>query len=147
MTPTSDLARTPARGEFPHHALDEGGIEQLLEIAARGERQGDYADARDLLHGLLVLDRQHAKAWALLGRVERHLGQPEEARAALSMALQLADHDFDSALELAEVNVQLGQHDSAEALLTWVALESDGLTHEQIERIRRIDAATRGPRS
>ena len=138
MTTTSQLVRSAPQGELPEGGLDVRSGEQLYSLAVLGHRQGDYEGARDILHGLLVLNRQDARAWALLGKVEHALKQLDGACDALTRALSLARKDWDTALELAEVHAQLDEPNEAEALLTYVALEAPGLSREQLTRLKQL---------
>lgn len=136
---TTELADHAPSGECPQ-TLDVEGRSQLLQLAARGLAQGDAEAARDVLHGLLVMDRTDVRAWAMLGEAERALAQLEDARAAYDVALSLSPRDFATAFALAEVQFSLGNRDRAEALLTYVTLESDGLTAAQLSSIRSLHA-------
>src|ERR1043166_3485888 len=100
MTTTSDLAPQPPEGHLPAARLDPRARAQLFDLAMVGHEQGDHEAARDILHGLVVLNRQDARAWALLGRVEFSLKQLQHACEALSRALNLSRKDWDTALDL-----------------------------------------------
>lgn len=137
MATTSDLARNPPGGDLDG-GLDPQSSAQLYELAVRGHATGDDEGARDILHGLVVLNRQDARAWALLGRVEHSLKQLDGACDALTRALNLSRTDWDTALELAEVHAALEEKKEAEALLTYVTLEAHGLSREQLTRLKKI---------
>lgn len=138
MTTTCELARAAPQGELPAARLDAQSRTQLLDLAVRGHEQGDDEAARDILHGLVVLNRQDARAWALLGRVERSLTRLDDACDALSKALSLSRKDWDTALELAEVHAALNEKKEAQALLTYVTLEAHGLSRTQLDRIKKL---------
>lgn len=138
MTTTSELARNPPAGELPKADLDAQSRAQLYDLAVRGHATGDDEAARDILHGLVVLNRQDARAWALLGRVEHALKQLDGACDALSKALAISRKDWDTALELAEVHAELDEENEAQALLTYVTMEAHGLSREQLTRLKQL---------
>ena len=138
MTTTSELARTPPSGDLPSARLDAQSRAQLFDLAKHGDVGGDREAARDILHGLIVLDRRDAKAWALLGHVEHELHNLDGACDALTKALALQRKDWDTALELAEVHRELNDADEAQALLTYVTLQAPRLTKEQLDRVKQL---------
>ena len=138
MTTTSELVRSAPSGELPEGGLDAQTRSQLYDLAVRGHATGDDEGARDILHGLVVLNRLDARCWALLGRVERKLNALDGACDALTRALSIQRKDWDTALELAEVHAQMNDRSESEALLTYVALESHGLSREQLMRLRKL---------
>lgn len=143
MTSTSDLARARPSGTTPAAGLDAAARADLFELAASGMRGGNLTAARDLLQGLVVLERENARAWAMLGRVERDLGNLADAREALAFALALAREDWDTALDLAEVQARLGEKDRAQGLLSYVTLNGPPTT-PIIERVQAITKTANG---
>jgi tetratricopeptide (TPR) repeat protein len=138
MTTTTELARKPPEGQLPTAPLDAQSRAQLFDLAMLGHEQGDHEGARDILHGLVVLNRADARAWALLGRVEYSLKELEGACDALSRALNLSRKDWDTALDLAEVHAALNEKKEAEALLTYVTLEAPELNRAQLLRLKKL---------
>jgi Flp pilus assembly protein TadD len=104
---TRELAQREPSGSLPEQKLDNAEFAQLFELAEQVHVNGDLDDARDLLHGLIVLDRQSTSAWALLGRIERDAGLMEDARAAFAFALALEPDNAELTMELARVDQAL----------------------------------------
>lgn len=104
---TRELAQREPSGSVPAQRLSSAEFAQLFELAEQAYGDGALGDARDILHGLIVLDRQFTSAWALLGRVERNAGLMEDARAAFAFALARDPDNGDLAIELARVDQAL----------------------------------------
>jgi Flp pilus assembly protein TadD len=104
---TRELVQREPSGSLPDERLSRDQFVQLLKLAEQAHVNGDLDNARDLLHGLIVLDRQSSSAWALLGKVERAAGRMEDARAAFAFALGLEPDNTELPIELARVDQAL----------------------------------------
>jgi tetratricopeptide (TPR) repeat protein len=101
---TRELAEREPGGSLPEQTLSRADLAQLFELAEQAHRDGDLDAARDILHGLIVLDRQSSSAWASLGRVEKDAGLLEDARAAFAFVVGLEPDNAELATELARVD-------------------------------------------
>ena len=100
---TAELARRAPEGSLPDKRLSSEEFDSLFKLAEKAHADRDFASAREILHGLIVLDRGRASAWVLLGRVEWAAGRIADAHAALSFAHELEPNNKDVAMELARV--------------------------------------------
>ncbi len=98
-------------------------VDVLVGLAATAVRNGDLEGARSILEAALVIDPEHAGAWALAGVVFERLGRTGDAETAFRTALDLDESDHPSALSLAELLAARGERDRALSLLNWLVLE------------------------
>jgi cytochrome c-type biogenesis protein CcmH/NrfG len=104
---TRELAQREPRGSLPEEKLSTDQFLQLFKLAEQALVNHNLDDARALIHGLIVLNRQSSPAWALLGRVERAAGLLEDARAAFAFACGLEPGNADLAKEVARIDQAL----------------------------------------
>jgi Flp pilus assembly protein TadD len=113
------------------HLADLAGAERLVGIsgeeadvlvscASASLRVNALADALAILRAALQIDREHARAWSLMGLALEKLGDLEQARAAYASAMLYDDRDPTTALALARIHLASGRHGKARALLEWV---------------------------
>ncbi|MEO0459800.1 MAG: hypothetical protein AAF219_03070 [Myxococcota bacterium] len=118
---TTDLVRREPDGELPSTPLPVSERLELFTLAKRGLVSRQLNDARDVLHGLLVLERGNAGYWSLLGEVERAAGKPNDACEAFSMSLSYDGQQLDVAVQLVELLGECGETTRAWRLATWIA--------------------------
>jgi|SRR5688572_25771037 len=113
------------------HLADLAGAERLLGIhgdeaeilvscASASLRVQSFPDALALLRAALSIDREHARAWSLMGNVLEKLGDLDGARSAYASALLYDDRDPTTALALAKIHLAAGRPGKARALIDWV---------------------------
>jgi hypothetical protein len=104
---TRQLAQREPSGSVPADGLTKEQFVQFFALAEQARANGDLDAARDLLHGLITIDRRSSSAWTLLGRVERDAALIEDARAAFAFALGLEPNNKELAMELARIDQAL----------------------------------------
>lgn len=116
---------------FPEGATlaEVQGITQEIGDAIAGVAEeeleaGRVQTARAILEGLVVTNHRDARAWALLSRAHRRLGEPIAARFCAEVAARLAPGDPGVRLSRAEALLASGDgHDLARGELE--ALSAD----------------------
>ena len=112
--------------------MNNGGIrpELFANLATAYRAQNNTQDALTVLMRGAQLNPEHAPIWIMLGAVLRVLERYEEARSALSGAIDLAPQNPDAHLEMARLAQATGENDRAdEAYRQTIALTPSVVAH------------------
>lgn len=105
--------------------IDADLIIDCAETLIGSER---FDESLTVLHGALVIEPDHPRAWALSGNVFEKLRREEDARAAYEIALSHDEEDWTTSIALAELYTRNEETSKAMALLVWLLGEvEDGL--------------------
>ncbi len=118
---TTELVRGPVTGAPDIDALASEDLADLEALARLAWQRGRHDDARDIVHGLIVLQRDNPDFWTLLGEVERDAGELDAAWAAMNEGMEL-DTTYARAVALADVHLLRGDLERASDALTFVRL-------------------------
>jgi Flp pilus assembly protein TadD len=118
---TTELIQGPLEGTPNSDALAPEDLADLESLARIARQRGKYADARDIVHGLIVLQRENPRFWMLLGEIERDDDELDAAWSAMNQALEL-DTTYACAVALADVHLLRGDLERAEDLIGFVRL-------------------------
>ena len=94
-------------------AQDAGSIEVLTGLAWLATSRQQMDQAREYLDRVFAIDPGYAKAWSLLGNIERAGGNPEAALAAYSKAADGRHANPMDILNRISINISLGNLDVA----------------------------------
>ena len=130
----------PGSGEF-----DTIDPDVLVACAGVSLRAQALDDARVLLSAALGLDKDHPRAWAMLGVTLERLGEQEAAGEAYENAVARDVRDPHVILDLARFYVDVGADERARSLLSWLLVECTDapLAREQALAILRLLEARR----
>ncbi len=103
--------------------LDEQHLEAIYTLALGQYQQGRYADAMKLFAFITFHDQTFMKAFKGIGCCLQMLGRCQEALLYLGLAIIDDDTDLQTAVQIAECLIHVGQHDDAKQLLKRVSRE------------------------
>lgn len=106
--------------------LDEMHLEAVYTLASGQYQQGRYTDALKLFAFITFHDQTFMKAFKGIGCCLQMLGRYREALVYLGLAIIDDDKDMQTAVQIAECLIQVGQRDDAKTLLTRVMREIAG---------------------
>ncbi len=136
MVSTKELTQGEPDGDVSAE-LTPGEARELFILAREARKTGQLNEARQILHGLVVLDRNDAQAWTLLADVEADAGNLDDARDAYTYALSLGESELEPALRLAETEAELGETRRAWRRATWIATQYQ-LDDDARSRVTRL---------
>lgn len=136
MLTTRELTEREPDGDI-EETLSGSERRELFLLAREALNSRQLAEARQILHGLVVLSRDDVQAWTLLAEVEVADGKLEDARDAYQFALSLGESELAPALRLAELEAQLGETRRAWRRATWIATQYQ-LDDDARSRVARL---------
>jgi len=114
----------------------------IIRCAEKSLRDARYDEALTILHGALVIEPDHPRAWALCGHAFENLGRDDDAQAAYEYALDHDEEDWPTTLALAALYARNQQSDRAHDLLVWLlgeVEEGPGIHAQAIELKHVLD--------
>ena len=100
-------------------------------------------DARRLLQGVLVLDKENAKAHNSLGWLEAQLGNGREAKIHFQMAIDSDPEFLETYVNLGMLLKRTGEYDKARSVLEEF-LEKAATQEKYRESVERVKAELNG---
>lgn len=98
--PASGYAAGTSRQASSYHYPSSPVVEALLSKAERSFSLGEYDEAAAVCRDAIAMDRQNARAHALLGSVYQLQGKVAQAVSELSLAVQFNPSDTESKIKL-----------------------------------------------
>ncbi len=103
--------------------IEDRQLEAVYALGLGQYRQGRYADALKLFAFIVFHDPTCMKAFKGMGSCLQMLGQHREALVYLGLAIIDDDSDLQTAVQIAESLVHVGQREDAQALLKRLSRE------------------------
>ena len=92
----------------------------IIECAVTLYRESRYEESLEVLHGAMVIEPEHPRAWRLAGSLFENLDRIDDALAAYETALELNEEDWSTSIALAKLYASKRQFPRAQRLLEWL---------------------------